>query len=57
MFGNKKKYNVNLTKKQIKELTKNMSSKQKKEFKKQCKQARSDREWDMLMMMEVFMDE
>ena len=57
MFGNKKKYNVSLTEKQKKELTKNMSSKQKKEFQKQCKQVRLDREWDMLMMMEVFMDE
>ena len=57
MFGNKKKYNVSLTEKQIKELTKNMSSKQKKKFLKRCKEARSDREWDMLMMMEVFMDE
>ena len=57
MFGNKKKYNVSLSEKQIKELTKNMSSKQKKEFVKRCKEARADREWDMLMMMEVFMDE
>ena len=57
MFGNKKKYNVSLSEKQIKELTKNMSSKQRKEFVKRCKEAQSDKEWDMLMMMEVFMDE
>ena len=57
MFGNKKKYNVSLSEKQIKELTKNMSSKQNKEFAKRCKEAQSDREWDMLMMMEVFMDD
>lgn len=57
MFGNKKKYNVSLSEKQIKELTKNISSKQKKEFVKRCKEAQSDREWDMLMMMEVFMDD
>lgn len=57
MFGNKKKYNVSLTEKQIKELTKNMSNKQRKEFVKRCKEAQSDREWDMLMMMEVFMDD
>ena len=57
MFGNKKKYTVSLSEKQIIELTKNMSNKQKKEFQKQYKQAQSDREWDMLMMMEVFMDD
>ena len=57
MFGNKKKYNVTLTEKQIKELTKNMSSKQRREFIKRFKQAQSDREWDMLMIMEVFMDD
>ena len=57
MLKKKKKYNVSLSEKQIKELTKNMSSKQKKEFVKRCKEAQSDREWDMLMMMEVFMDD
>ena len=57
MFENKKKYTVSLSEKQIIELTKNMSNKQKKEFQKQYKQAQSDREWDMLMMMEVFMDD
>ena len=57
MFGNKKKYNVPLTEKEIKEIIKNMSSKQKKEFEKRCRQAKSDKEWDMLMMMEVFMDD
>lgn len=57
MFGNKKKYTVSLSEKQIKELTKNMSNKQRKEFVKRCKEAQSDREWDMLMMIEVFMDD
>lgn len=33
-----------------------MSSKQKKEFIKHYKEAQSNKEWDMLMMMEVFMD-
>ena len=57
MFGNKKKRYVSLSEKEIKELTKKMNSKQKKEFLKRCKEAQSDREWDMLMMLEVFMDD
>lgn len=57
MFGNKKKRYVSLSERDIKELTKKMNSKQKKEFLKRCKEAQSDREWDMLMMLEVFMDD
>ena len=56
MFGKKNNY-INLTEKEKKQLMKNMTGKQKKEFEKRCRQASSDRETDMLMMMEVFMDD
>ena len=56
-FGKNKEYDVRLTEKQIKNLTKNMSKSERKDFEKRQKQARDDREYDTLMMMEVFMDD
>ena len=59
MFGfrRNKEYDVRLTEKQMKELTKNMSRREYKDFEKRQRQARNDRELDELMMMEVFMDD
>ena len=55
-FGKSKEYDVRLTEKQMRELTQNMS-KERKDFEKRQKRAQSDKEWDMLMMAELFMDD
>ena len=60
MFGfgkSSKEYDVRLTEKQMQELTKNMTKQERKEFNKRQKQAQADREWDALMMTELFMDD
>ena len=56
-FGKSKEYDVRLTEKQMRELTQNMSKQERKEFEKRQKRAQSDKEWDMLMMAELFMDD
>lgn len=59
MFGLGKKnktYDVRLTEKQIKELEKNMSRSEFKEFKKRQQQAESDRFWDAMMLAELLDD-
>ena len=56
-IGKGKEYDVRLTEKQMKELTQNMSKQERKEFEKRQKQAQLDREWDALMMTELFMDD
>ena len=56
-FGKSREYDVRLTEKQMRDLTKNMSRSDRKEFEKRQRQAQDDRDWDMLMMMEVFMDD
>ena len=57
MFGIRKEGDVRLTEKEIQKLTKNMSRSERKDFERRQKQARDDREWDALMMMEVFTDD
>lgn len=58
MFGfGKKDHDVRLTDDQYKKLTKNMSKSERKAFERKQKQAREDREWDALMMAELFWDE
>ena len=53
-FGNKNKtYDVRLTEKQIRELEKNMSRSELKEFRKRQKEAESDRFWDAVCMAEL----
>ena len=56
-FGKSKEYDVRLTEKQMRELTQNMSKRERKDFEKRQKRAQSDKEWDMLMMAELFMDD
>lgn len=46
-----------LTKKQLRELKKNMSRSELKEFEKKQRRAQTDREWDAMMMAEIFMDD
>lgn len=55
-FGRNNTHDVRLTEKEIKELEKNMTRSELKEFRKRQKQARADREWDWLMMAELFSD-
>lgn len=55
-FGKSKEYDVRLTEKQMQELAKNMTKQERKEFDKRQKQAKSEREWDALMMAELFLD-
>ena len=58
MFGfGKKTYDVRLTEKQMKELEKNMSKSELKEFKKRQKDAEKDRFWDAIIMGEIFDDD
>lgn len=56
-FGGNKDKDVRLTKKQIQELTKNMSRQERKEFDKRQCQAEADRDWDAMIFSEIFMDE
>lgn len=46
-----------VSEKEMKEFKKNMSRSELKEFEKRQKQARDDREWDALMMAEIFSDD
>ena len=60
MFGfvkKEKEYDVRLTENQIKDLTSNMSKKELKEFNQRQKQAEADRDWDEMMMMDMFLDD
>ena len=56
-FGKSKEYDVRLTEKQMRELTQNMSKQEREEFERRQKQAESDRDWDALMMTDLFMDD
>jgi hypothetical protein len=57
MFGSGKRTQyAKLTQKEIKELEKNMSKKERKEFRKRQKQAKDDLMWEQLMALE-FLDE
>ena len=56
MFGSGKKnktYDVRLTEKQIRELEKDMSRSEQKEFRKRQKEAEHDRFWDAVCIAEL----
>ena len=54
-FGTRSKgSNVRLAEKQMREVTKNMSRSERRQFERQQAEAEDDLEWDMLMMMEAF---
>lgn len=53
-FGRGKTHDVRLTEKEIKELKKNMSRSELKEFEKRQRQAERDRFWDAVCMAELF---
>ena len=56
MFGKSKDVDVRLTEKQVRELTKNMSKSERREFEKKQRQAEDDRLWDAMIMSELFDD-
>ena len=58
MFGSKKnrEYDVRLTEKQLQQIAKDMSRSERKEFEKRQRQAEADRQWDAMIMSELFMD-
>ena len=56
-FGKEKTHDVRLTDKQVKELTKNMTRKELKEFNRRQKQAADDRFWDAVMFAEIMSDD
>lgn len=52
-FGKSKTQDVRLTEKEIRELKKNMSRSELKEFEKRQKEAERDRFWDAVCMAEL----
>ena len=58
MFGSKKnrEYDVRLTEKQLQLISKDMSRSEQKEFEKRQRQAEADRQWDAMIMSELFID-
>ena len=56
MFGKKNKY-IKLSDKQIKELEKKMTSKERKKFRKQLEQAEDDMLWDAEYLSILFDDD
>lgn len=59
MFGSgrDKEKNVRLTEREIRELTKNMSRSERREFERRQERAQADREWDEVMLFDLFEDE
>lgn len=56
-FGSSKKHHVSLSDKEYKNFTKNMSSRELREFERRQEEEEDDREWDFFMMSEVFGDD
>lgn len=56
-FGKSNEHDVRLTDKQIQQITKDMSRSERKEFNKCQRQMESDKQWDTMIMSELFMDD
>ncbi len=56
-FGKKKEYDVRLTEKQLQEITSKMSKSERKEFERKQREVEKDREWDAMLMAELFYDD
>ena len=56
-FGKNKERDVRLTEQQIRELTKNMSRSELREFERRQKEAEEDKEWDAMMFLTLFDDD
>ena len=55
-FGKSRSGDARLTEKEIREIEKNMSPRELKEFKKRLAQAEADRDWDLLMLADLLDD-
>ena len=55
-FGKSGSGDARLTEKEIREIEKNMSPRELKEFKKRLAQAEADRDWDLLMLADLLDD-
>ena len=55
-FGKSRSSDARLTEKEIREIEKNMSPRELKEFKKRLAQAEADRDWDLLMLADLLDD-
>ena len=56
-FGKSNEHDVRLTDKQIQQITKDMSRSERREFNKRQRQMEADRQWDAMIMSELFMDD
>ena len=56
-FGRDKDRDVRLTEKQIRELTKNMSRSELREFERKQEEAEADRQWDAMIFSTLFDDD
>lgn len=56
-FGKSKTQDVRLIENEIRELKKNMSRNELKEFEKRQKQARADKDWDLMLMADLLNDD
>ena len=57
-FGKKEKeYDVRLTESQVRDLTRNMSKKEKRDFESRQRIAEDDRFWDAMLMADLFEDD
>lgn len=56
-FGKDRSRNVRLTEKEIKELEKNMTRSELKEFRKRQRQAEDDRIWDAILLADFLDDD
>ena len=56
-FGKSNEHDVRLTDKQIQQITKDMSRSERREFNKRQRQMEADRQWDVMIMSELFMDD
>lgn len=55
-LGKSKSCDVRLTEKEIREMEKNMSPRELKEFKRRQAQAEADRDWDLFMLADLLDD-
>ncbi len=53
-FGREKERDVRLTEREIRDLKKNMTRSERREFEKRQERAQADREWEEIMLFDLF---
>ncbi len=53
-FGKEKERDVRLTEREIRDLKKNMTRSERREFEKRQERAQADREWEEIMLFDLF---